>query len=503
MTTRSQKRKDVQRMRLLFLSQILFAFGSTAFVQDQLSVQQSITPNKSFLSTKSSAYKKPSRALPLFTMKTSKDISKKVLKTTPSNISTELINLGDSKGRNDETDIIPASERALGLLVLATVPCAWGTFAPVVRYVYELEVPLPGFVFSAGYYLVAAITLNSILFFQGKWDGNNDLKDEQKYLKGIDDTGTDSTVVMDTDSSPFSNMPIVGGLELGMYLFLGNCFQVIGLESVSADRAAFLVQLTTVFVPLLQAFLLSYGSGQISKFFQVIPLQTWFACLLAFSGVIVMEFDNGGNDPSASISTLVQQFTNENGNLWDSLLQSLSSLSSLEIGLGDISILIAAIAYTFHVVRLSKYANETTPLKLASCKATTEAILSVLLVAALWIIPSDIEISSISKFSGQITNFFQAYSLTTLPTQAFLACLWTGWVTCAYTIYAQSFGQKRVRNPTFANLIYTTQPLFSAAFAWFLLDETLGFWGFIGGGLIGIALALITLAEESSVEMET
>lgn len=178
-------------------------------------------------------------------------------------------------------------------------------------------------------------------------------------------------------------------------------------------------------------------------------------------------------------------------------MNTLSSTSTLGIGVGDVCVLLAAVAYTFHVVRLSEYAKNTTPLKLASCKATVEALLSVILVTTLVNIPSSISLPSIATLSNDINRFFDAYSFSTIPSTAILACLWTGWVTCAYTIYAQSFGQKRVRNPTFANLIYSTQPLFSATFAWWLLDEKLGVWGFAGGGLIGLALALVTLAEQS------
>ena len=53
------------------------------------------------------------------------------------------------------------SERQKGLVVLTTVPFAWGTFEPAVRYVYAMDPPVPGFVFSTGYYLVAAITLGT------------------------------------------------------------------------------------------------------------------------------------------------------------------------------------------------------------------------------------------------------------------------------------------------------------------------------------------------------
>ena len=76
---------------------------------------------------------------------------------------------------------------------------------------------------------------------------------------------------------------------------------------------------------------------------------------------------------------------------------------------------------------------------------------------------------------------------TTWPILA--AILWTGLVTVAYTIYAQSYGQRRVK-PATANLIYTFQPVCTALFAWTLLGETLGPAGYIGGGLIGSAVLL-------------
>lgn len=64
-------------------------------------------------------------------------------------------------------------------------------------------------------------------------------------------------------------------------------------------------------------------------------------------------------------------------------------------------------------------------------------------------------------------------------------------MTCAYTIWAQSFGQKVVR-PAQANLVYTTQPIFSAVFAAALLSETLSRQGYLGGAIIGAALLIST-----------
>lgn len=114
-----------------------------------------------------------------------------------------------------------SNERKKGILVLLTVPLAWGTFEPAVRYVYEIKPAVPVFVFSVGYYLVAAVTL-SILALVDASEGN-------------------------TSNDPREmTLPSKGGIELGAYLFVGNALQVLGLQTVPSDRAAFLLQLTTV-----------------------------------------------------------------------------------------------------------------------------------------------------------------------------------------------------------------------------------------------------------------
>jgi drug/metabolite transporter (DMT)-like permease len=72
---------------------------------------------------------------------------------------------------------------------------------------------------------------------------------------------------------------------------LGNGLQVIGLQSIPADRASFLVQLTTVMVPLFSAI----SAGTI----YAIPLRTYIACCIAFIGVVVMGADGSSGSSSS------------------------------------------------------------------------------------------------------------------------------------------------------------------------------------------------------------
>ena len=151
------------------------------------------------------------------------------------------------------------------------------------------------------------------------------------------------------------------------------------------------------------------------------------------------------------------------------------------------------------------------PLKLAASKALIETLLTGICVAGF------IQYSSVNVYHGQdeklivnslsqflstsgheITTFANELSTRMATGQempgfalAVAAIVWTGLVTEAYTIYAQSYGQRRVR-PVTANLIYTIQPIFTALFAWLLLGETLGPAGVLGGAMIGSAVFLVT-----------
>lgn len=359
--------------------------------------------------------------------------------------------------------------------------------------------PIPGIVFSAGYYIVAAIALISFEVFSSfsrKSSSHNETQNES------------STSGDEAKSTPLA--PVLGGMELGTYLFIGNLLQVIGLKTVPADRAAFLVQLTTIFVPMAQAIV----AGNVFA----IPGRTWIACLVAFLGVVIMGLD--GRNPNAFnalLQPLRAMWDGDTTHMTAGQESSIFRLSQIFTG-GDLLIVAAALAYTMHVLRLSSYVRRTTPLRLAGAKATVESLWSIGLVFVLaslqWPCTTTGDISSIQPsficdLSKEITSYISTVKAAVgsglltydmwIPTV--LACLWTGLITCAYTIYAQSFGQRRV-DATEANLIYSAQPVFSALFAWGLLGEKLGSAGFLGGSLIALALWLVTTSSSYTEETE-
>jgi len=366
-----------------------------------------------------------------------------------------------------------SADRQRGLWVLLTVPVAWGTFEPAVRYVYAMDPPINSFVFSLAYYTVATLALAVAVGLASKRPQANE----------------DATAAVEMSSS----WPWEGGLELGTYLFVGNALQVLGLKTVPADRAAFLLQLTTIFVPLVDA-------AFFEKSWTALSIRTWTACFVALAGVAVMSLDNGGGgEPTSAVAFLLSP-------------DKLADLSSFAPG--DGLIVAAALAYTFHCLRLEGYAKQTSAVKLAASKAVTETLLSALsLVGLVWWYgqqpaaqlsgSSNDGLGSFLAHSGQdIMSFLGSLdeNYLSMPPQVWIpaaaAVVWTGLVTVAYTIYAQSYGQRRVP-PVTANLVYTAQPVFTAILAWALLGERLGPAGYLGGGLIGSAVLLVVAPEDN------
>ena len=146
-------------------------------------------------------------------------------------IQDRLKEMGDDRKTNNDKSAawpqqlqLPAvSPREMGLLVLLTVPVAWGTYAPTVQSLYTMDTQIPGFIFSTFYFAVAASgSLAATWLVNQKNNKNGQANKPAAAAEPV--------------------LPAVAGLELGLYVYLANFLHVIGLQSVPSDRAGFLFQ---------------------------------------------------------------------------------------------------------------------------------------------------------------------------------------------------------------------------------------------------------------------
>jgi len=243
---------------------------------------------------------------------------------------------------------------------------------------------------------------------------------------------------------------------------------------------------STIFVPLVEAAMKGNPSA--------ISGRTWIACCLALAGIGVMGLDGSG---TGTVDTL------------EEAIQASSSMFSGFSG-GDFLTIGAALMYTMSVIRVGKYTNETTPLRLTASKATMEMFLSsALVMGCMYSASHGYQANSgplafVQESGQEMITFFdtvrERFADGTLSMESIAkvagATLYTGWIATAFLVYAQSYGQQRVKASD-ANLIYSMQPLFTAIFAFLLLGDCMAPVGYVGGSLIAGAVFLVASKQQS------
>jgi len=292
------------------------------------------------------------------------------------------------------------------------------------------------------------------------------------------------------------------GVELGLYLFVGSTVQILGIQGTSATRAAILVQLTTIIVPLLDSLL---SKRAVSK-------SIWLACLLAFTGIV---FISGGGD--ADVSSLLKALTSSDGGMGQLLGASFLR--------GDLLVCISAIFYSLHLVRLGQVAKRVNPVNLARVKSLTELVASASALAiALSFSPEGLTTASASASASgadsTVGNVASSLLSTGQQLQVFLeaaldnptgnnqlfavfAVLWNGIFSTALTTWAQTVGQQTVTATT-ANLLYSTQPIWAAAVSFVLLGDRVMSQSFlIGCAFLSTALFAAIMNSKGDDEQGT
>lgn len=246
-----------------------------------------------------------------------------------------------------------------------------------------------------------------------------------------------------------SQLSLKAGLELGLWKMLGTTANLYGLSLTSADHGAFLIQLTTLIVPVVQGLM---GVP--------IPNRIWSAVGLALSGVFLFTRDSIGG---AAVGTL-----DPNSTL-----------------IGDALCVLAAIFYATYDLRLFDWGKKVQPLKLIKNKITVQAALSIFILLALGWDESAQYISSMTSDNASNTNDLLLVGS---------AALWSGIAINAVAPFLQVGGQQAV-GATRAQVVYASQPLWASLLSLCFLGETLSKDGLIGGALFLSAMFLASTSE--------
>ncbi|GJQ09656.1 hypothetical protein GpartN1_g1447.t1 [Galdieria partita] len=231
---------------------------------------------------------------------------------------------------------------------------------------------------------------------------------------------------------------LFAGMELGVWVFLGNVSQVVGLETTSASRAAFLVQLQTLFVPIISSWF-GYVSSRSDR----------FASILSILGVAILSSS-----------------------------KSYSSSNRISF-LGDGLEIAAAAFFSVYVIRLGHHARLYSSISLSSIKVITQAMLSMI-----WLLWDIIQTHhrNTEWHTWLMTSFesLQSFFHSDDKWIFIWVILWTGIIISFVSTLLQTFGQQRVSSSD-AAIIYATQPLWACMFSFLLLHETFQTSDWLGG----------------------
>lgn len=300
-----------------------------------------------------------------------------------------------------------------GLITVAIITVLFASNSPAVHEAFVAEPQLPPLLLNAA---VAVIGLAGLLFSGDVLKGSTELP---------------ATLVVDEDDE---SAPLRAGLELGLWKFLGTTANLYGLSLTSADHGAFLIQLTTLFVPAAQGLM---GVP--------IPRRIWTSIILALVGVFLFT-----QDPESVGAS----------------------------GQGDALCVLAAVLYATYDLRLFSWGKKVEPLPLISNKVAVQATLSILLLAVAAREQSIEFLTNLSPGGAAIIGS---------------VAVWSGLVVNGLVPFIQVGGQQAI-GPARAQVIYASQPLWAALLSLVLLHETVGLEGVAGGAAFITACFLAATA---------
>jgi len=223
----------------------------------------------------------------------------------------------------------------------------------------------------------------------------------------------------------------IAGLELGFWVGAAYLLQGIGLLTTDAGRASFISASTVIVVPLLDGL---FGA-RISKI-------TWFGATTALIGIGLLEY------------------------------------SGSSITIGDFWSLLSAIFFGIHMLRTEHFSRITKKDKFLGLLGYEIVVIA--LLSAIWYWWTS-DTFSFLHMNFKDTSWTESWeSLVALP---WFPIIYTGIFSTGFCLWAELAAMQDV-SATETAIIYGLEPLWGAAFAWFLLGERWGPTGWLGAVLI-------------------
>ena len=146
-------------------------------------------------------------------------------------------------------------------LCLCGVAVLWGTYSPVVRYIYACDGPpspaaltavrtvIQAFVLLASNVFIARQRLNSVATptQRARSLRKSDSLNLKRNASGPPRPFRTSSTKLRKALNSTTDVLWIAGIELGLWNFCGSTFQALGLQYTSATRGAFLIQVRFIF----------------------------------------------------------------------------------------------------------------------------------------------------------------------------------------------------------------------------------------------------------------
>ena len=218
------------------------------------------------------------------------------------------------------------------------------------------------------------------------------------------------------------------GAIAGLFLFMGICWQTVGLKYTSSSNASFIAGVEVVLIPLF-AFLFMKRS---------IQTRMWVACLLALAGLYIIAMASGFSD----------------------------------FRIGDLMVFVGSLFYSVYILYVGKISTDS--------RSDVMAIPFVI-----------IQLSVCALLAGALTVSTQGVGAVSmsLPFDVWKALLFVAVLSTAYMYCIQNAAQKYIEAEKIA-LTYLCEPIFATVFAYIILNEEITSRTVIGGTLILSAMLL-------------